>query len=255
MDFDDIIYTKKGNIAKILINRPQVYNAFRSKTLKEMCFALEDAELDSDMRVIVLRGAGDKAFCTGGDAQESKSGGYNKEMDYWHMRNHHLMRAITKPIIAAVNGWAIGGGHILHVICDISIAADTAKFGQAGPRVGSFDAGFGASYLARIVGEKKAREIWFLCRTYSAKEALEMGLVNKVVPLDELDSEVDKWCEEIIELSPTAIKFLKAAFNADTDHIFGFENMSGAAVRLFWESPEAEVYKKKFLEKKKKKKK
>ena len=254
MDFEDILYKKSDGIARIIINRPQAYNAFKTNTLKEMCLVLEDAELDPDVRVVVLRGAGNKAFCTGGDVEESKSGGYNKEMDYWHMRNHHLLRALTKPIIAAVNGWAVGGGHILHVICDISIAADTAKFGQAGPRVGSFDAGFGAGYLARIVGEKKAREIWFLCRTYTAQEALEMGLVNKVVPLADLDAEVEKWCKEIIELSPTAIKFLKAAFNADTDHIFGFEAMSGAAVRLFWESREANEYKELFLSKKKQKK-
>jgi len=170
------------------------------------------------------------------------------------MRNHHLLRALTKPVIAAVNGWAVGGGHILHIICDLSIAADTAKFGQAGPRVGSFDAGFGAAYLARVVGEKKAREMWFLCRTYTAREALEMGLVNKVVPLAELDAEVNKWCREIIELSPTAIKFLKAAFNADTDHVFGSEAMSGAAVRLYWESDEAKQYKAAFANKKGEKK-
>ena len=254
MDFEDIIYKKGDGIAKIIINRPKVYNAFRTNTLKEMCIALEDAELDTDVRVIVLRGEGDKAFCTGGDASESESGGYNRDMDYWHTKCHHLLRAITKPIIAAVNGWAIGGGHILHIICDLSIAADTAKFGQAGPRVGSFDGGFGAAYLARIVGEKKAREIWFLCRTYTAQEALEMGLVNKVVPLANLDAEVEKWCKEIIELGPTAIKFLKAAFNADTDHIFGFDTMSQAAVRLYWESDEAKHYKEVFLNKRKEKK-
>ncbi len=254
MDLEDLIYTKAEGIAKIVINRPWVYNAFRTKTIKEMCLALEDAELDPEVRVVVLRGAGDKAFCTGGDAQESTQGGYDREMDYWHMRNHHLLRALTKPVIAAVNGWAVGGGHILHIICDLSIAADTAKFGQAGPRVGSFDAGFGAAYLARVVGEKKAREMWFLCRTYTAQEALEMGLVNKVVPLAELDAEVNKWCREIIELSPTAIKYLKAAFNADTDHVFGFEAMSGAAVRHYWESDEAKQYKAAFADKKGEKK-
>jgi naphthoate synthase len=254
MDFEDLIYTKAEGIARIVINRPRVYNAFRTKTIKEMCLALEDAELDPEMRVVVLRGAGDKAFCTGGDAQESTGVGYDREMDYWHMRNHHLLRALSKPVIAAVNGWAVGGGHILHIICDLSIAADTAKFGQAGPRVGSFDAGFGAAYLARVVGEKKAREMWFLCRTYTAQEALEMGLVNKVVPLAELDAEVIKWCREIMELSPTAIKFLKAAFNADTDHVFGSEAMSGVAVRLYWESDEAKRYKAAFASKKREKK-
>lgn len=251
MEFQDIIYSKENGVAKITINRPQFYNAFRTHTLKEICSTLEDAELDPDIRVVVLRGSGDKAFCTGGDVQEAKGGGYEKEMDYWHTKIHHMIRALTRPVIAAVNGWAIGGGHILHIICDLSIAADTAKFGQAGPRVGSFDAGFGAAYLARVVGEKKAREIWFLCRTYTAQEALEMKLVNKVVPLAELDGEVEKWCNEIKELSPYALRFLKQAFNADTDHISGFETMSMAAVRLFWGTDEAKNYKEMFLNKRK----
>jgi naphthoate synthase len=253
MDFEDILYEKKDFTAKIIINRPHAYNAFRTKTVKEMTVALEDAELDEGVRVIVIRGSGDKAFCTGGDAEEASKGGYNKEMDYWHSKLHHLLRAVSKPVIAAVNGWAVGGGHIIHVICDLSIAADSAKFGQAGPRVGSFDAGFGAAYLARAIGEKKAREIWFLCRTYTAREALEMGLVNKVVPLAELDGEVEKWCKEIAALSPTALKFLKAAFNADTDHVFGFETMSGAAVRLYWASSEAKEYKELFEKKRREK--
>ena len=252
MDYQDILYEKKEGVARITINRPQVYNAFTTNTLREMSLALEQSELDEEMRVIVLRGAGDKAFCTGGDFGESQMGGYNKEMDYWHTRAHHLLRAVTKPVIAAVNGYAIGGGQILQVICDLSIAADTAKFGQAGPRVGSFDAGFAAGYLTRVVGEKKAREIWFLCRTYTAQEALEMGLVNKVVPLAELDAEVARWCDEIKSLSPTALKFMKAAFNADTDHIFGFETMSAAAGRLFWETDEAKALKKKYIERKSK---
>lgn len=251
MEYTDILYEMREHAAWIIINRPENYNAFTTNTMKELCRALERAELDEDVRVVVLRGAGDKAFCTGGDFAESKSGGYDREMDYWHSKTHYLLRAITKPVIAAVNGWAIGGGHILHVICDLSIAADTAKFGQAGPRVGSFDAGFGAAYLARVVGEKKAREIWFLCRTYTAQEALQMGLVNKVVTLADLDAEVERWCKEIIELGPTAIKFLKAAFNADTDHIFGSEAMSAAGVRLYWESEEAKIYKNKFMERRK----
>ena len=252
MDYRDIMYETRENVARIIINRPEKYNAYTTNTLKEMCFALENAELDEGIRVVVLRGSGNKAFCTGGDVEEAKGGGYQREMDYWHTRVHHMFRAISKPIIAAINGWAVGGGHILHIICDLSVSADTAKFGQAGPRVGSFDAGFGAAYLARIVGEKKAREIWFLCRTYTAQEALEMGLVNRVVPLTDLDGEVEKWCNEIKELSPYAIKFLKHAFNADTDHIFGFETMSMAAVRLFWNTNEAENYKKAFFEKRKK---
>jgi naphthoate synthase len=246
------MYETRENVVRIIINRPEKYNAFTTNTLKEMCFALENAELDEGIRVVVLRGSGNKAFCTGGDVEEAKGGGYQREMDYWHTRLHHMFRAISKPTIAAINGWAVGGGHILHIICDLSIAADTAKFGQVGPRVGSFDAGFGAAYLARIVGEKKAREIWFLCRTYTAQEALEMGLVNKVVPLTDLDVEVEKWCNEIKELSPYAIRFLKHAFNADTDHIFGFETMSMAAVRLFWNTNEAENYKKTFIEKRRK---
>ncbi len=254
MDFKDLTYTKEDGIAKVIINRPEAYNAFTTHTLQELSSALEDAELDSDIRVIVLRGAGDKAFCSGGDLQESKDGGYSREMDYWHTKAHNMLRAVSKPVIAAVNGWAIGGGHILHIICDVSIAADTAKFGQAGPRVGSFDAGFGAAYLARIVGEKKAREMWFFCRTYTAHEALEMGLVNKVVPLAQLDAEVEKWCNEIKELSPYAIRFLKHAFNADTDHISGFETMSTAAVRTFWGSEEAKHYKDMFSRKRKEKK-
>ena len=253
--YNDIIYQVRDNVARILINRPERYNAFRTYTLNEICRALEEAELDDEVRVVVLRGVGEKAFCTGGDVEEAKGGGYNKEMDYWHTKTHHMIRSITKPVIAAVNGWAIGGGHILHFLCDLSIAADTAKFGQAGPRVGSFDAGFGAAYLARVVGEKKAREIWFLCRTYTAQEALQMGLVNKVVPLSELDNEVERWCNEIKELSPYAIRFLKHAFNADTDHIFGFETMSMAAARLFWGTDEAKRYKDLFTEKQKTKKK
>jgi len=246
MNFEDILYSKTDGVARITINRPETYNAFRTHTLKEMARALEDCELDKTVRVVVLRGAGDKAFCSGGDMQESKKGGYDNEMDHWHTQVHLLLRTIGKPVIAAVNGVAVGGGHILHVICDLSIAADSARFGQAGPRVGSFDAGFGASYLARLVGEKKAREIWFLCRKYSAAEALQMGLVNKVVPLAELDAEVDRWCEEIKALGPYSLKFLKHSFNADTDHIAGLDNLSAAAVRMYWESAEAKQQKQSF---------
>lgn len=253
--FEDIVYEVKGKVARIIMNRPEKYNAFRTQTLKEMCRALEAADLDKGVRVVVLRGAGDKAFCTGGDVEEAAEGGYNEQMDYWHTSLHHLLRVIKKPVIAAVNGFAIGGGHILHVVCDLSIASENAKFGQAGPRVGSFDAGFGAAYLTRVVGEKKAREIWFLCRTYTAQEALDMGLVNKVVPLVDLDSEVESWCNEIKELSPYAIRFLKHAFNADTDHILGFENMSMSAVRLYWDTEEAKHQKKLFAERQKAKKK
>jgi naphthoate synthase len=243
MQYEDILYTKDDGIARITINRPHAYNAFTTKTLREMTRAIEDCELDKSVRVIVLRGAGDKAFCSGGDMKESSKGAYDADMDHWHTQLHLGLRTVGKPVIAAVNGVAIGGGHIIHVICDLSIAADTARFGQAGPRVGSFDAGFGAAYLSRLVGEKKAREIWFLCRQYTAAEALQMGLVNKVVSLAELDAEVDRWCEEIKSLGPYALRFLKHAFNADTDHITGFEAMSTAAVRLYWESAEAKQQK------------
>ena len=240
MTFEDIIYEKKDGIAKIIFNRPKVYNAFRTLTLKEVTHALEDADLDETIRAVILTGTGEKAFCTGGDAKEiADSAGYAKDMDYWHTRSHQAIRTLGKPVIAAVNGYAIGGGNVLVTICDLAIASQNAIFGQAGPRVGSFDAGFGAGYLARLAGEKKAREIWFLCRQYSAQEALEMGLVNKVVPLEQLQEEAESWCKEICKLSPTAIKFLKFAFNADTDHMYGFDNMSGAAVRLFWGTEEA----------------
>lgn len=250
MDSADVLYEIRDNVAWIVFNRAAKYNAFTTNTLKELCHALEKAELDENVRVVVLRGAGDKAFCVGGDEEEAKGGGYSKEMNYWHSKVHSMVRTLGKPVIAAVNGWAVGGGHILQVICDLSIAAETARFGQAGPRVGSFDGGFGAAYLARVVGEKKAREIWFLCRTYSATEALEMGLVNKVVPLADLDSEVEKWCSEIKELGPYAIRFLKQALNADTDHVLGFEAMSESAVRLYWDTHEAIEFKNRFAEKK-----
>ena len=251
MDLKDVVFEKKDGVAKIIINRPESYNAFTTNTVKELSLAFEDADQDFSIRVAVLRGHGDKAFCTGGDAKESAKGGYNKEVEYWHNRLHHAIRNMSKPVIAAVNGFAIGGGHILHVICDISIASENAKFAQFGPKVGSFDAGFGAAYLSRVVGEKKAREIWFFCRQYTAQEALEMGLVNKVVPLEDLDSEVDRWCQEIIEKSPTALKFLKFAFNADTDHIYGLENLATAAVNLYWPTEEAMETKISYKEKRK----
>ncbi|RJR30918.1 MAG: 1,4-dihydroxy-2-naphthoyl-CoA synthase [Desulfobacteraceae bacterium] len=252
MEFEDIIYSKKDGVAKIMFNRPQVYNAFRTGTLKELATALEAADLEHTVRAVILTGAGEKAFCTGGDAKEIEGGaGYAQDMDYWHTRVHQAIRTLTKPVIAAVNGYAIGGGNILVTICDMAIASENAILGQAGPKVGSFDAGFGAAYLSRLVGEKKAREIWFLCRQYNAQEALEMGLVNKVVPLDKLQDEAESWCQEICNMSPTAIKFLKQAFNADTDHMYGFENMAMSAVRLFWGSDEAAEAKRAKMEKRK----
>jgi len=252
MEFEDIIYSKKDGIAKIMFNRPQVYNAFRTDTLKELAAALEAADLDDSVRAVILTAAGEKAFCTGGDAKEIKGGaGYAQDMDYWHTRVHQAIRTLTKPVIAAVNGYAIGGGNVLVTICDMAIASENAIFGQAGPKVGSFDAGFGAAYLSRLVGEKKAREIWFLCRQYTAQEALEMGLVNKVVAPDKLQDEAEAWCKEICNMSPTAIKFLKYAFNADTDHMYGFENMAMSAVRLFWGTEEAAEAKKAKMAKRK----
>lgn len=240
MEVTDIIYEKKRGMAKLILNRPEVYNAFRPRTLKEMTQALEDAELDDHIRAVILTGVGEKAFCTGGDVKGVEKGaGYPRDMDYWHTRVHQAMRTLSKPVIAAVNGYAIGGGNVLVTICDMAIASENAVFGQAGPRVGSFDGGFGGAYLARLVGEKKAREIWFLCRQYTAKEALEMGLVNKVVSSESLQEEAEAWCEEICDMSPTAIKFMKFAFNADSDHMFGFENLAQAAVRLYWGTEEA----------------
>lgn len=251
-EYKDILYEVRDGVVRITINRPEVYNAFRNQTLEELIDALHRADEERSANVMVLTGAGDKAFCTGGDLKEAaQPGGYSKEMDLWHSRLHDVIRSIPKPVIAAVNGFAIGGGNIIQVICDLSIASETAKVGQAGPRVGSYDAGFGAVYLARCVGEKKAREIWFLCRMYTAQEALEMGMVNKVVPPDKLEAEVDAWCQEILALSTTALKMLKAAFNADTDHQMGIETLAMGSVRMFWASEEAVEYKHAFAEKRK----
>ena len=240
-DYEDITYEVDGPAAVVTINRPARYNAFRGKTVEELIKAFRSAWADREVRSIILTGAGEKAFCTGGDVkQRAETGDYGPsesgmfEIGYLHK----LIRDVPKPVIAAVNGVAVGGGHVLHVLCDVSIAADTARFGQAGPRVGSFDAGFGSAYLARVVGEKKAREIWFWCRQYSADEALGMGLVNKVVPGAELLTEAKAWAAEINEKSPTAIKFLKQSFNADTDHQAGFSNMAMTALDLFAVSDE-----------------
>lgn len=240
-NYEDITYVVEDSAAIITINRPERYNAFRAKTVDELIKAFRSAWADREVRSIILTGAGEKAFCTGGDVkQRAETGDYGPsesgmfEIGYLHK----LIRDVPKPVIAAVNGVAVGGGHVLHVLCDVSIAADTARFGQAGPRVGSFDAGFGSAYLARVVGEKKAREIWFWCRQYSADEALAMGLVNKVVPGAELLAEARSWAAEINEKSPTAIKFLKQSFNADTDHQAGFSNMAMTALDLFVVSDE-----------------
>lgn len=239
--FEDIEYAVDGPTATITINRPERYNAFRGRTVDELIKAFRLAWADRSVRAIILTGAGEKAFCTGGDVkQRAETGDYGPtesgmfEIGYLQK----LIRDVPKPVIAAVNGVAVGGGHVLHVMCDVSIASETARFGQAGPRVGSFDAGFGTAYLARVVGEKKAREIWFWCRQYSAAEALEMGLVNKVVPAGELMAEAKKWADDVALLSPTAIKFCKQSFNADTDHQAGFSNMAMTALDSFATSAE-----------------
>jgi 2-ketocyclohexanecarboxyl-CoA hydrolase len=254
MTFQDILYEKKDGVAWITINRPAVRNAFRAQTVDEMVAAFRDAWADGDVGVVVLTGAGDKAFCSGGDQKEREAGGYGGGksgigLDVASL--HSVIRNIPKPVIAMVNGYAIGGGHVLHVLCDLSIAADTAIFGQTGPRVGSVDPGFGTAYLAHVVGEKKAREIWYLCRQYTAQEALEMGLVNKVVPAAQLRAEVEQWCRELLEKSPTALKLAKYSFNADTDHIHGITEMGFSALELYYQTPEAQEGRNAFIEKRK----
>ncbi|HEX7660657.1 MAG TPA: enoyl-CoA hydratase-related protein [Pseudonocardiaceae bacterium] len=239
--FEDITYEVDGPAAIITINRPKRYNAFRARTVDELIAAFQSAWSDNAVRAVVLTGAGDKAFCTGGDVkQRAETGDYGPaELGRFRIGDlHKLIRDIPKPVIAAVNGVAVGGGHVLQVLADVSIASETARFGQAGPRVGSFDAGFGSAYLARVVGEKKAREIWFWCRLYDAQQALDMGLVNKVVPADQLMKEARAWVEEVAALSPTAIRFLKQSFNADTDHQAGFSNMAMTALDMFGVSSE-----------------
>jgi naphthoate synthase len=242
-EFGDITYEfdEASAAAIVTINRPDRYNAFRGQTVEELIKAFKMAWADHAVRSVILTGAGDRAFCSGGDVkQRAETGDYGPTESglFEIVYLQKLIRDIPKPVIAAVNGVAIGGGHVLHVICDVSIAADTARFGQAGPRVGSFDAGFGSAYLARVVGEKKAREIWFWCRQYSAEEALGMGLVNKVVPAADLMTEAKSWAQELTVLSPTAIRVLKHSFNADTDHQVGLTHMAMSALDLFAPSEE-----------------
>ncbi len=252
MEFQDTLYKKNNGVATVTINRPEVRNAFRPKTIDEMISCFLDAWHDDDISVVVLTGAGDKAFCSGGDQRVKGPGGYNDEHGTPRLQVlelHRVIRMIPKPVIAMVNGFAIGGGHVLHVLCDLSIASETAIFGQSGPKVGSFDAGFGSVYLSAIVGEKKAREIWFLCRQYSAKEALEMGLVNTVVPPEALEEETAKWCSEIRSKSPTSIRLLKASFNASTDWVYGLQAIAHGATSLFYRTEEALEGRNAFLEK------
>ena len=240
MDYQDILYTKADGIATITINRPQQYNAFRAQTCEEMIHAFKDADFDREIGVVVLTGAGDKAFCTGGD-QGTQDGGYGGR---WIIglpieEVQSAIRDISIPVIARVNGFAIGGGNVLVTICDLAIASDNAQLGQVGPRVGSVDPGFGTALLSRVVGEKKAREIWYLCRRYTAQQALDMGMVNAVVPAKELDAEVKRWCDEILEKSPTAIALAKKSFNVDTESIRGMGGLAMHALKLYYETPES----------------
>ena len=252
LKFEDIRYEKAEGIAKITINRPERRNAFRPLTVDEMRRALQDARDDSSIGVVILTGEGELAFCSGGDQKIRGDAGYSDAGGVERLNVLDFQREIRtcpKPVIAMVAGWAVGGGHVLHVMCDLTIAAQNAKFGQTGPRVGSFDGGFGASYLARIVGQKKAREIWFLCRTYDAKQALEMGLVNTVVPYEELEIETVKWCREILDKSPLAIRCLKAALNADCDGQAGLQELAGNATLLYYMTEEGQEGRNAFVEK------
>ena len=250
MTYTDVLYEKKNGVAWITINRPQVRNAFRTRTVAELTDAFADARFDRTVGVVVLTGAGDKAFCSGGDQKERGEGGYAADarpMDVEAL--HSAIRHIPKPVIAMVNGFAIGGGHVLHVLCDLSIAADTAVFGQTGPRVGSVDAGHGTGFLARAVGEKKAREIWYLCRQYSAQDALAMGLVNKVVPLKDLRAEVEQWCAELLDKSPTALALAKQSFNIDSEQRAGVAQFAHTALNLYYQTEEAMEGRNAFVEK------
>lgn len=253
--YTDILYDKAEGIAKITINRPRVRNAFRPLTVQEMMSSLDDARDDSEVGVIILSGAGDEAFCSGGDQRVRGDDGYREEETGIHRLNvldfQKAIRACPKPVIAMVSGYAIGGGHVLHVVCDLTIAADNAVFGQTGPKVGSFDGGFGSSYLARVVGQKKAREIWFLCRQYSAQEALEMGLVNAVVPLAHIEEETVAWCREILQHSPLAIRCLKSALNADCDGQAGLQELAGNATLMFYMTEEGQEGRDAYLGKRK----
>jgi naphthoate synthase len=251
MAYQDILYEARDGVAWITINRPEVRNAFRAETVDELIAAFRAAWHDEQVGVAVLTGAGDKAFSAGGDQRARSASGYSGAggigMDMHGL--HGIMRAIPKPVIAMVNGFAIGGGNVLQVLCDLTIAADTAVFGQVGPRVGSVDPGFGTAYLARLVGEKKAREIWYLCRQYTAAEALAMGMINAVVPAKELRAETERWCREVLEKSPTALRLAKQSFNADTEHISGLTELGFSALELYYRTDEAMEGRNAFLEK------
>lgn len=253
--FTDIKLEKSSDgIAKITINRPEVRNAFRPLTVREMLEAFDIVHEDRDVGVIILCGEGPLAFCSGGDQKVRGDAGYVGDDGVPRLNIldvQRKIRTIPKPVVAMVAGYAIGGGHVLHVVCDLTIAAENARFGQTGPKVGSFDGGLGSSYLARIIGQKKAREIWYLCRQYDAQQALEMGLVNTVVPLEKLEEETVKWCREMLQHSPMALRCLKACLNADCDGQMGLLDLAGNATLLYYMSEEAQEGKKAFVEKRK----
>lgn len=251
-DYEEIKFEFFEGIAKITINRPRYRNAFTPDTVKEMCDAMVICRDSQDIFTVILTGEGDKAFCSGGDQNVKNFAGYIGKDGIPRLNVLDLqkqIRSLPKPVVAMVNGYAIGGGHVLHVVCDLSIASDNAIFGQVGPRVGSFDAGFGSSYLARVVGQKKAREIWFLCKQYSAAEALEMGLVNKVVPLTELEDETVAWCKQMMKHSPLALRMIKVGLNAELDGQAGIQELAGNATMLYYMTDEAQEGKNAFLEK------
>ena len=267
-DYQDIRYETglddAAGVAKITINRPEVHNAFRPETVVEMSDAFTRAREDQEVGVIILTGEGPDAFCSGGDQRvRGQRGGYVTGADPTQAGRHEAVgrfevtdlhiqiRRLPKPVVAMVAGYAVGGGHVLHVVCDLTIAADNARFGQAGPRIGSFDGGFGATVLSRLVGPKKAKEIWFLCRQYGAQEALQMGLINTVVPLEELEQETVKWCREMLAMSPFALRMLKASFNADEDGLAGIQQLAHDANLLFYMSEEAQEGRNAYLEKRK----
>ncbi len=243
MEYQDLLYEVRDHVATITLNRPDKMNAFRARTCAELVEALHTAGYDREIGAIVLTGAGERAFCTGGDqSSHDDTGGYGGGRGVLGMPIdlvHTALRDVPKPVLAKVRGYAIGGGNVLATICDLTLAAESAIFGQVGPRMGSVDPGFGTAYLARVVGEKKAREMWFLCRRYTAQEALEMGLVNRVVPDADLDAEVDRWCQEIVERSPTAIALAKRSFNADTEAIRGIGGLGFQAVALYYGTDES----------------
>lgn len=252
MEFQDILYEKYNNRAKITINRPDNMNMFTNRTLSEMITALQSAWTDKEVGAVILTAAGTRAFTIGGTPAEVSADAQPIEklpMPTLFAQLLHTIRNIPKPVVAAVNGYAIGGGHVIQVVCDLTIASSTAKFGQVGPKVGSFDAGYGSAYLARIVGEKKAREFWYLCRKYTAEECLQIGLVNAVVPPEKLMEETDKWVDSIVKSSPTSLAAIKMSFNADTASVWGIQSMAGVALSMYFSTDEAKECGKAFREK------